>query len=179
MPTSNMRRRFLLAGITASIIAHPLAGMAQDGSVRLQRWQYDRLNDIGNNISRRLWGLDIENGLMDDHYRIRIPSRLLFVKPASDRLQKDGIHLLTTLAEGLKANRKWRMEIVAHCSPQSSEYKSTIATRRQAEMVLATLQSRRVDGHLMKATGLGDLFPIVNAGHGNDRVEFLISLAPR
>ncbi|MFG6082260.1 OmpA family protein [Paracoccus litorisediminis] len=120
----------------------------------------------------------VDHGMMDNHYRIRMPAHRLF-KSRTDQVLPFGVGMMTLLAEALAASKGVRIEIVSHCEIRDNTYGAFILTQRRSAALRAVLMSRGTDGARVKPTGLGDRFPIAQ-GHDdaailrNRRVEFLI-----
>lgn len=184
-------RRGLLAGL-ASLAALPASAavilvdpappepappFAAGRPAQLRPWQVAALEDIGGSLRRKLHGSGVECGLMDDHYRVRIPWNLLFASPARTALTPDGVRLATLVAEVMVLKRRWTMQVNGHAADLAQGYDAYIISARQAEAFRAAMISRTVPGQLLRATGLGDNFPVRPLYPTNSRLELLVELA--
>lgn len=179
------RRFFLCAGLLSlALPAHANTTLGGGGS---DQWLGRKLTSgeqldvqtAGGAIMAKLSGIPgIEARMMDNHYRVRIPDHLLF-EHDKDVMSKDGIRLATLIAEALVARENIRVDLVTHHHSGPHSYTSSNMTRSRSAALRATLMSRQVRGDLLKATGLGDRFPIASNAEfegraRNRRTELLI-----
>ena len=185
---SILSRRFLIAGAVASL-AVPLVSSeagAQAFAPARDPWkgreitnsERIRVTSQGDHVARLLTGIDgIEYGMMDNHYRVRVPEGLLFVQ-GKDELSGQGVRLLTAMAPAFLKAKRTITEIVVHHGNLGNSYAAYVVSERRAEAVKAGLASRSVEPTRLKATGLGDRFPLRDEtyvlGMNTRRTEFLI-----
>lgn len=179
------RRIFLSAGLAS--IALPAFANTEPRHIDKSVWlgrkltsgEHINVQTAGAAIKSKLSGIDeIEFGMMDNHYRIRIPDHLLY-EHDKDVMSKDGIRLATLMAEALVLADNVRVDLVTHHHSGEHSYATANMTKSRAATLRATLMSRQVRGDLLKATGLGDRFPIASNADfegraRNRRVELLI-----
>lgn len=144
---------------------------------KLRPWQVDVLSEIGDTIRRKLYAYPVECSMMDDHYRVRLPWDVLFRGPARTALTPDGVTVATKVSEAMVGKRRWKMEINGHAAGLPDGYDAFVVSARQAEAFRAAMVSRTVPGHLLRATGLGDNFPVQPHYRENTRIELLVELA--
>lgn len=189
---AEMRRRALLAGLAAlgalpaaaavTIVAEPPA----ESIAPADPWRGRELKSGERELVRQAgkamaWAVNddrLDTGLMDNHYRIRMPAHLLF-SPGKDALTHSGIDMLTGMASGLARHPKVRVEIVSHHHASAHSYNDFILTERRSEAIRGLFGSRGIEIGRLKATGLGSRFPL-GSNHDeqgrtlNRRVEILI-----
>lgn len=184
MTTATMiARRALLLAMAGTI---GLAGLAMAGGKRSDNpWagrhllaaEREGLQLFGEVLRTNLAGHRIEVRLMDNHLRLRLPADSLFDTSEAE-IGQGGRALLTVLAEEVLRNGKVRAEVVAHHDAPDSSYRALIVSKRRAEAVVAHLVTRQVPSGRLKATGLGDRFPLsegkTRVGRvANSRIEIL------
>ena len=181
--TSAIARRALLLGLAGLC---GLAGMAvAKGESAGNPWagrhllaaERGALQLFGEGLRTNLAGHRITVSMMDNHLRLRVPADYLFETREAE-VGRVGLALLTVLAEEVLRNGKVRAEVVAHHAAPDSSYRALIISRRRAEAVVANLVSRQVPSGRLKATGLGDRFPLADSGTragrvANSRIEIL------
>jgi hypothetical protein len=113
--------------------------------------------------------------MQDDHLLLRVASSSIFKE--RDVPSEYGVRFATVLAEEISRQTLVRLEIVAHLPLSEVKFRSWIESRRRAESIKGTLESRGVSPDRLLATGLGDAFPVPSTAmpemaDGRDRIDF-------